>query len=377
MEPWVALDGRVANAAERAGVGRLCYELIRGFQSLENPSFRLRIYLDRPPRADFPALRKHSEIAVLPAGYFWTHLRLGKALRDTRPALFFSPTTQLPWGYKGPSVIVVPDLAYLSFPKHFTLRKRLSALVRAYHALPRATRVVAISQSTAAEIARHFPNCVNKTRVVALGCDYARFANVSDGERWSVRKKYGLETPFFLYLGRIQPRKNLVRLVQAFEIFCRSAYDLRHTLVLAGADGWKTSEIYRAISRSPVRDRIRRMEYVPEDELPDLIAAADAFVLLSLWEGFGLPVLEAMAAGTPVITSNVSALPEVADDAAVLVDPYDIEAIADALLQVVHDSALRAALIEKGRSRARAFSWENTVTNLTAVFSELLEGNAS
>ena len=180
-----------------------------------------------------------------------------------------------------------------------------------------------------------------------------------------VRERYGLPPHFLLFVGTIEPRENLERLIAAFNLV---APKIKHTLVIVGARGWKTSPIYGAASASPFRDRILFTGLVDDGDLPAVYNLADAFVYPSVYEGFGIPVIEAMACGTPVVTSNVSALPEVAGDAALLIDPFDVRGLAGAMERIVHDEPLRATLRAKGLERAKRFSWDTSARKSCSAF---------
>jgi glycosyltransferase involved in cell wall biosynthesis len=172
-----------------------------------------------------------------------------------------------------------------------------------------------------------------------------------------------------LFVGTIEPRKNLVRLMRAFALAVRET-GTDHQLVIAGADGWKVGAVRAAYEVSPVRDRIHFIGYIPEDELPAAYSGADLFAYPSLCEGFGLPPLEAMACGTAVLTSQISSLPEVVGDAALTVDPFDVNAIANGLIRLMTDRSAREALAAAGVTRAAAFRWDRVATQTLAVYRE-------
>jgi glycosyltransferase involved in cell wall biosynthesis len=170
-----------------------------------------------------------------------------------------------------------------------------------------------------------------------------------------------------LFVGTVQPRKNLPRLIEAFARAV-AEHGVEHELIIAGQKGWLAEESLRAPQKFGVEKRVQFVDYVPEDMLPSLYSAADALAYPSLYEGFGLPVLEAMACGVPVLTSKTSSLPEVAGDAAILVDPTKVEEIAQGLARILLDERLRADLREKGIARARSFTWANSARGLISVF---------
>jgi glycosyltransferase involved in cell wall biosynthesis len=212
--------------------------------------------------------------------------------------------------------------------------------------------------------------------VVYPGYDQTIFQPVRDeGVIEAVKARYGIAGDYALFVGTLQPRKNLIRLIEAFSNFRFPISDFR--LVIAGKKGWLYQEIFRWVEELGLEKKVVFTGYVPEGDLPVLLSGARLFVFPSLYEGFGLPVLEAMACGTPVVCSNASSLPEVAGDAAVLVDPQDVEGLAAAMERVLGDEELRAELIVRGFEQARKFSWERcareTLDVLESVCHELHE----
>jgi len=202
--------------------------------------------------------------------------------------------------------------------------------------------------------------------VTPLAAD-ERFRPQSSERVEAVREKYGIDKPYILFAGTIEPRKNLVTLLRAFAPLTK---DFPHLLVLAGARGWFSEPVFAEVERLGLKERVAFTEYVPEEDLPALMSGADVFVYPSLGEGFGLPPLEAMACGTPVICSNAPALPEVVGEDAITVLPTEVEAWTEAMRQVLSDADMRAKLREKGLKRAQKFSWERTAQLTLKAFEE-------
>ncbi|HOV73510.1 MAG TPA: glycosyltransferase family 1 protein [Candidatus Hydrogenedentes bacterium] len=367
----VGLDGRAANEPKRAGIGNYCLELLRAMQTLGGARFR--VYLDRAARAGFPVDETNTEIRILPPGRFWTQRILAAELRHHPPDVFLSPGLQLPIACRCPRVATVLDLAYFDYGGYFTWRARTRARIYTRTAACVATHWLAISQATAADMTAQLGIPASRITVTPLGVSATFRPGADTAQCRFIREKYRLVAPYLLYLGRIQPRKNLVRLMEAFAALRAGRSDLPHELIIAGDEGWLTSGIYEAARCSPAHDAIRFLGFVPEEDLPGLISCADALALVSLWEGFGLPVLEAMACGTPVIASNCSSLPEVAGEAAVLVDPFDISSIRNGLERLLADASLRADLSAKGIARSRLFSWENTARLTLQALGKVVE----
>jgi glycosyltransferase involved in cell wall biosynthesis len=247
--------------------------------------------------------------------------------------------------------------------------------------------VLADSEATRRDLVRHYQIPEDKIAVVYPGRDET-LAPVTDPTMLdAIRARYGLSGPYLLYVGTLQPRKNLVRLVQAFALLLESLAASHQSpisnlqspasnlqLVLAGQKGWLYDEILSQIRKLDLTGRVILTGYVPDADLPALLSGALAFVFPSLYEGFGFPVLEAMACGTPVICSDASSLPEVAGDAALLVDPEDMEALAAALQRLVSDEALRRELVERGYRQVQRFSWRGCAEEALQVLEAVGHG---
>lgn len=353
----LGVDGRLANESKKAGVGVFCTEVLRAMAAHRN-SIALRVYLDAPPRPDFPLSTSEAEICVLPPGPLWLQRALARELRRNPPDVFFSPVTQIPILTRCPAAAMVHDLAILDFGEHFTWSQRLLGRVYLRLVIHRAAHLIALSEATQSHLLERFR--LDPERVsVSLAASARAFTPGTDSRKMrEVRERYGLSERFVLYVGRLQPRKNVARLIEAFGYLCERVPTLPHHLIIAGDEGWLASGIYEAAQESPCPDRIRFVGYVAEEDLPALMSMADVLALVSLWEGFGIPVAEAMACGTAVVTSNCSSLPEVAGDAAVLVDPYDVHAISEALERVITDDSYRNSLERKGLAQAAKFTWD-------------------
>jgi glycosyltransferase involved in cell wall biosynthesis len=288
----------------------------------------------------------------------WTQTRLLQIYRQIRAPLLFTPVPEAPLFAKCRYVATVHDLIPLRFPKR---RSPLTAYFRYYvpAVLHQAQHILCNSQTTARDVCDRFSIPAQRLTPIPLACDADHFRFLD------------LPTqPYFLYVGRYDPYKNLERVVAALAALPRS---LACDLWIAGSpDDRYRPALQRQAEELGVGDRLRWLDYVPYDQLPILLNQAIALVFPSLWEGFGLPVLEAMACGTPVITSNLSSLPEVAGDAALLVDPYRTEAIAAAMKTMILDDLTRSQLRQAGLARSQQFSWAKTGAATQAILRECL-----
>jgi glycosyltransferase involved in cell wall biosynthesis len=357
MAAPIAIDASRLSATERTGTERYSYELLAALARADR--FRpYTLYSNGMPAA-LPPLGPNFSLCSLPLPRLWTHARLGPALLRDRPALLFVPAHVVPLLHP-PSVVTIHDLGYLAFPAAHTARRRLELHLTTRWSLHAARHVIAISQATRADLVRHYGADPARVSVVYHGLSPA-FRPIEDGAcQAAARARHGLSRPYFLYVGTIQPRKNLTRLIEAFARALPRLVQAGATplLALAGREGWLSAAITRRAHELGVADHVRFLGYLPDSDLPALLSGALAFVFPSLYEGFGMPVLEAMACGAPVLTSTSSALPEVAGEAALLVDPADTDAIAAGLAHLAAEPALRAALRTRGLVRAAEFTWD-------------------
>ena len=298
-------------------------------------------------------------------------VKIPLALRREGVTLFHAPHYVLPPLVTCRSVVTIHDCIHLMFPQYLPGRFAL-AYARSSIAVAarRAIRVLTVSESSKRDILRFVDVPPDKIDVIYNAYDERFAIEPREEDVVRVRERYQLHDPFVLYAGNVKPHKNLERLIEAFDLV--RARGLDHLkLVLIGDEISKYAALRRAVHQHHLHKHVRFLGYMPQETLAVMYRLAGVFVFPSLYEGFGLPPLEAMASGTPVVTSNVSSLPEVAGDAAVLVDPYDPEAIGDAIYRVLTDEALRCGLRQKGIARAREFSWEASVGRVREIYGQV------
>lgn len=269
------------------------------------------------------------------------------------------------------TLLTVHDLSFVRVPEAASppLKAYLDAVVP--RSIKRADHILADSQATKNDLIDLYKTPADKITVLYSGVDQ-RFRRVSEQRILnSTRSKYGLaDFSFVLSVGTVQPRKNYSRVIRALAELRATGHDLRYAI--AGAKGWLEEEMQQTIAISEMEDYVHLLGQVDDEDLPALYSASRMLLTPSLYEGFGLPILEAMACGAPVITSNISSLPEVAGDAAVLVDPVDAAAIRDAIALVESDAALREQLIKQGYRQTEKFSWQRSAAQLLSVYRRLL-----
>lgn len=358
-------------AGNRSGTGRYTVELLRALQE-QDPHVEIAATWPKALPCAIEGLRTLPHAAQGLARLFADQWQLPRLARRERFDLVHYPASigaLAPNGVR--TLVTVHDCACFRHPEWFSPARSIYYRYALRRSARAATRLIADSESTAHDL-EEFTG-VPRERIDTIPLGVSREFAPAPGEACArLRGKLQLPERFFLYTGTLEPRKNLVRSIKAWS---RNANALGFpALVITGRDGWKTGPIEQAIAHAPHRARIHRTGFVAPEDLPVLYSAAEALIWPSLFEGFGLPVLEAMACGTPVITSNTGSLPEVAGDAAYLVDPRDTEAIAEALLRIAEDPATRANLRERGLQRAACFTWKSTAQQTLQSYARACEG---
>jgi glycosyltransferase involved in cell wall biosynthesis len=350
----IGIDASRAVVARPTGTEVYSRRLIQALLELESQQTPVRhvfrLYLrDAPPADAFPG----ADLRVIPFPRLWTHIRLSWEMTRRPPDALFVPAHVLPPIHPGASLVTIHDLGYLYFPQAHPRLQRLYLDLSTRWNARAAACIVADSKATKADLVARYRTPPEKIVVAYPGYDDT-LAPVRDPAVIEAAKaRYGIAGDYLLYLGTLQPRKNLARVIEAFASLQSGA-----SLVLAGRRGWLYDDLFDRVRRLGLERRVRFPGYVADEDKAALLSGASAFVFPSLYEGFGLPVLEAQACGCPVITSTTSSLPEVAGDAALLVDPQDTVAIAAAIRRIAADSGLRTTLVERGLANVRRFSWE-------------------
>lgn len=354
----VAFDGRDL-LRPRTGVVNVTVALAREL-SRTHPG-EVIVYTDRAPVPSDETVPEGVRVRPLRArGPLWKHVALPLDVARTRADVFHSPTGTLPLLATCPEVVTIHDVFAAIEPRWFTPRVALQLQTTQRLAARSARRVIAVSERTRADLIERYHVAPDKIRVVYNGVDHARFAPRSV-DRDAIARHYGVRRPFVLCVGSLMPWRNAVRLLHAT---ARTGLGL----LFVGRDIWGTDPT-RRIADANGWTWARFTGYVDDAALPDLYAAADVVAAPSLYEGFGIPPVEAMACGTPVVASTAGALPEVLGDAALLVDPRDEHAIADALLAAAHDVG---TLRQRGLARAQRYTWPRAADQTWNVYAECL-----
>lgn len=338
----IGINGNEANVEHRVGVGQYAFELLRHL-----PKDKIRVYLSAAPRSDMPDLNYQ----VLPGRGLWTLTTLQHELLGTRDLdVFFTPSHYTPLFLPMPSVISIMDMAFERFPQFFKKRDLYQLRYWSRFSTKQAKKVLTISQFCKDEICGLYNFSPEKIIVTYPGYDATRFK--------PLRTK---TDDYFLFLGTLQPRKNLVRLLEAFSRLSNQNVKLKIVgMINEGRGGWMHEGIFAKVKELNLEKQVEFTGFVSDSAVPDLMRHAIAFVLPSLYEGFGIPPIEAMAAGVPVVVSQTSSLPEICGQAAVYIrDPYKVESIQQALQEVLRQtSSQRAKRIELGLAWVKRYNWE-------------------
>jgi glycosyltransferase involved in cell wall biosynthesis len=364
----VAVDARplaVIKTGVETYLGQMIHYLVAGDTNLA-----LRLLTDRPWQSPWDGDRCRS-VMVPVRNRLPRFLSDGWILRDVPRALavdpvdvFFTASSKFPGG-RTPSVVTVHDLGWRRMPEAYLLDERVRQFGWTRWAAYRATRLVAVSEFTRLDLIRWVPSCAPRVRLIREAVSPSWWRVEEPATVAAARGRVGVEGPFILAVGTLSPKKNLEALMAGFTALRLRGFS-RHQLVVVGKVGWKADAILAAARRTP---GVVLAGYVEDDVLRTLYSAADVYVSASLYEGFGLPVLEAMACGTPVVAARAGALPEVAGDAALLCEPTPA-GLADAMARVLGDGGLRAALVARGTCRVATFSWERAARELAALLFE-------
>ena len=376
----IGIDASRALRARRTGTERYALEIIRHLLHLpEATGHQWRLYLDAQPPPTFLAsgagrtMPAHGEFCILPSQRLWTHISLAREVVRRPPDVLFIPAHVLPLVLPPrrlpASVVTIHDLGYHFFPQAYSGFQRLYLPWSTRWSAQIASQLIAVSEATALDLQQLYRTPAQKITVVHEAANRPTVA-------WSdhaVRSRYPLPASYALYVGTLQPRKNLARLIRAYHRL-GERQSLSWDLVLAGADGGEGKRLRELVATLKLEARIHFLGYVEDEALPALYWGAHFFCFPSLFEGFGLPILEAQTHGVPVMSANNSSLPEIAGDAAILVDPTDVDALADAMLQLSQNEALRQRLIAAGYENVKRFSWVKAAQETLAVLEKVVRG---
>lgn len=348
----------------------MAFELVKAFEKIDKKN-EYTIFLPEPPLNDFPKQRPNWKYKILKPKRLWTRIALPLALYTAKekPSLFFSPTHYIPYFSPVKRVATIFDLSFLHFPEMFNKKDLWQLKNWTKFSSENADRIITISNFSKQDIIVRYKVDKDKITVAYPGYDQSIFYPQKNSNKVkSVHKKYEVSDNYIIYIGTIQPRKNLVRLIEAVSRIEGLKLVIVGKTFGEGRQGWMYEDILKAPEMYGVEDRVKFLGFVPSEDLVYLLSGAAAFIQPSLWEGFGIPILEAMACGTPVLVSNVSSLPEVVGDAGLTFDPYSVDQIEQAIRAIVSDKKLREKKSKEGLERVKKFSWDKTAKAVLKVF---------
>jgi glycosyltransferase involved in cell wall biosynthesis len=368
---WI--DGFEANQLQRVGSGQVGVELLRSIEKLDHTNNYI-VLLASSPLPDLPKEREGFRYKILKPNKLKTFLAIPLAVLRSKekPDVIFSPTHYIPRFTKIKRVAMIFDLSFLHFPLMFNKKDLYQLKNWTKYSVENANHLITISQFSKRDIIKSYGVDKRKITVAYPGYNSDQFYPIQSQEKiQKVLKKYQIDFPYILYTGTIQPRKNLVKLIQAFIKIEGMKLVLAGKYSGLGRQAWMSEEILEAPKKFGIEDKVIFTNFVPAEELPLLMNGAVAYILPSLWEGFGIPPLEAMACGTPVIVSNVSSLPEVVGDAGLLINPESVDQIEQAIRLISTDKKLHDKLSKRSLDRAKKFSYKKMAKEVIKILEEV------
>lgn len=358
----IAIDGNEANIAKRVGVNQFAYEVIWGIYNLvDQGKFEKHdfvIFLHDQPQTDLPPECSWWKYKVFGPKKFWTWTGLVfKLFREKNNLdVFYSPSHYGPAFSPIPFVCSIMDLGFLQWQDQFTKKDIFQLKYWTKWSVKRAKKVIAISEFTKKDIVKNYH--IKPSKIIVAYPGYTK-SNLIDNENLTIkdiRNKYGISKPYILYLGTLKPSKNIEGLIKAYSLL--PEIKEKYNLVIVGKKGWLFENIFKLVKKYDLDNKVIFTDYVPDEETNLFMKGASVFVMPSFWEGFGIPALEAMGAGTPLVCSNQGSLPEITKGSSLLVNPHKPDDIAKGIEKILKDKSLREKLIKNGKKQAKNFSWE-------------------
>lgn len=369
----IGIDGNEANVGTKVGIGEYAYQVLKHLSNFQSQisNLKFQIYLKDTPREDMPEESEKWKYRIVKPKKLWTQIGLPFDLytHRPRPDVFFSPSHYAPRFSPVPTVISIMDLSYIHFPHLFASKDLYQLKNWTKYSAKNAQKILTISEASKRDIIDIYG--ISSENIVVTYPGLKTTHSTKGMPMDLLEKTYQISGDYILFVGTLQPRKNIEKLIEAFSHIASSHKNL--SLVIVGKHGWLYEDILRAPQKYDIEKRVQFVSFVPDSELGLFYKNARCFVLPSLYEGFGLPVLEAMSYGCPVITSNISSLPEAGGDAALYIDPTNVSDIAAKMSELLSSEKLRNELIEKGYKQVKKFSWEKTAKETLAVLQEVGE----
>ncbi len=346
----IGIEAQRANSPAKTGVEHYAKQLILHLAKTDSQN-EYRLYLRSSPEPWFLSLPKNFTIKVMPFPIFWTQFRISWEMLIKPVDVLFIPASALPLIHPKKTVVTIHDLGWKFYPQSFTWFTRNFLEVSTYFAVKRASKIIAVSQSTKNDIVKYYKVPAEKIEVVWHGYEQ------QDPKEFQISNlKFQIPDKYILFLSTLQPRKNLEGLIDAFRMLKNQYPEIPHKLVVVGRPGWKFESILKKLDEN--KDIAEYLNYVSDADRLEILKRASVLIQPAFYEGFGMQILEAFAAGVPVAVSKVSSMPEVAQEAAIYFDPHNPQDIKNALKSLIFDAALAQSLVFKGTERLKSFSWD-------------------
>lgn len=360
------------------GVATYIRNLVTGALNTTSPDWEIITFASKNAKSLFGESCYDLHYTYLPAAHpvprilgekiYWPYL-----IKRHKIDLFHSPISYIPPGVNIPAIMTIHDLRYFHFPETYTRLRRNFLEKMIPISAKRAWKIIAVSEYTKKDIIEKLGIPPEKIIVIHEGIDSKKFTQQYDSSLQNeIKKKYQLPSKYILAVGHLEPRKNYIRLLEAFKIF-KEKYKSPHSLVIVGQENWFYKNIYKRVNELKIDNFIHFTGYVPDDDLVIIYKSATVFIAPSIFEGFGLTPLEAMAAGVPVIVSNAAAHPEICGDAALYFNPYNIDEIAETLEQTISNEHIREMLKQKAVSQISKFKWSDCCSKTFQLYKHCLE----
>lgn len=363
----IAIDIRSAEG-KKAGKGFYTYHLCKNIIK-HSSDIEYILYGENPEFQEWQG--KNIRVKQISSkGLFW-HIKTFFDLLKEKPDIFFAPTSYIIPAFlpkKIKSIVTIHDLVSILFPSKHLKKAVIIEKILLSKIVRKSKIITTVSENTKKDLLKHFKIDENKIHTVYCGVS-DKYKKLSEKEILNLKNSEIAPQKFFLSVGTIEPRKNFVKLIRAFAIFLKERPDF--TLYIVGQKGWQYDEVFKETQKLKISDKVIFPDYIPENGLLNLYNLAYAFVFPSLYEGFGIPPLEAMSCGCPVVFSNISSIPEVVGDAGLSINPYDEKDIADKLLLIANDKSLREELSLKGLKRYKIFNWEKSAKEMISIFKNI------
>jgi glycosyltransferase involved in cell wall biosynthesis len=355
----LGIDASRGNRDQKTGVEWYAWHLIQELKKIIPPEVEVILYSAEPLVGELGVLPANWRSKVLrwPPRFLWTHFRLSWEMLWHQPDLLFVPAHVGPFWSPKKLIVTIHDVAFMAVPQAYSRQGKF--YLNFFNRLDsrRARKIITISEYSQKDILKFYPRAKDKIEVIPLAYDADRYQQLNNPDKIAeVLKKYQITQPFFLSVSRLEVKKNTDGIIRAFG----QTNLVDHQLVLVGKPGRWYDQVAAELDRCPLKSKINLPGWVAEEDVPYLMNAAEAFIFPSWYEGFGIPILEAMACGCPVITANTTACPETAGQAGILIDPADSQALAEAMIKLAQDKNYRQQLIVAGLARVQQFSWQKT-----------------